>query len=339
VANAQIENGEDEGLDILAKPTKRGSPVYPFEMRRAGKMGGAMIEFIVTSKGIVTEPRSVAETDPAFGEAAVDAVAKWKFKPGMKKGKPVNSSLVVPIYFTLSNSGPDDWGAKIRAVLTGFPSKTSPEVAEQFQYTTPPKALNIQSPVWPWIDGVPVRDGKADVFYVIDARGQVAQARIVSASNDVFGKAAQAAVESWRFEPALRDGKPVPALGRRDVQFKLYLPSDASELRQFYGIKKGTAEFAMANELDAALKPIKRKAPQYPMTLFQERPAGTATIECIIDRNGRVCLPRIIEASQEEFGWSAATAAASWRFTPPTVEGKPVDVLVRIPFDFQGRKK
>ena len=94
----------------------------------------------------------------------------------------------------------------------------------------------------------------------------------------------------------------------------------------------------MANELDAALKPIKQKAPQYPMTLFQEGPAGSAVIECIVDRYGRVCLPRIIEASEEEFGWAAATAAVGWRFAPPTVKGEPVDVKMRIPFEFKGRK-
>ncbi len=73
-------------------------------------------------------------------------------------------------------------------------------------------------------------------------------------------------------------------------------------------------------------------APLYPMSLIEGRPAGSAVIECIIDRRGRVCLPRIISASEQAFGWSAATAMV--RFVPPKAKGKPVDVKVRIPFNF-----
>lgn len=335
--SAQIEKIDRE--PTMPEPIKRAEPRYPYDLRRAGMMGGAVVEFIVTAQGTVEEPYSVAETDPAFGEAATKAVAKWKFKPGTKHGKPINSRMFVPIYFTLKNSGNEDWNAKIQAVLTGFQRKSSPEVPSEFQYDKAPEPRRIQAPVWPWVDGVPVRNGKADIFFAINAKGHVEQASVVSATSEVFGKAAQAAVESWRFDPAELEGKPVPALGRRDVQFQLYLPKNASVLRLLRDIKEGTTHYATASELDAALYPYMRYAPEYPKSLFEEKPAGTAVIECIVDGRGRVCLPRIVEASQEEFGWAAATAVAGWLFTPPTVKGLPVDVIVRIPFEFQGREQ
>jgi len=57
-------------------------------------------------------------------------------------------------------------------------------------------------------------------------------------------------------------------------------------------------------------------------------------IEFIIDRDGRCRLPRVVSASQPEFGWAAAAAINQWVFAPPTKGGQPVDVKVNIPVDF-----
>jgi hypothetical protein len=39
---------------------------------------------------------------PMCGEAAsIVAVEKWRFKPAMKDGKPVETHMQVPLYFTL----------------------------------------------------------------------------------------------------------------------------------------------------------------------------------------------------------------------------------------------
>lgn len=333
-ANAQMVHADE--LDQPPQVIKQQRPSYPRDMRRAGQMGAAVVEFIVTKEGKVREPQSVAETHAVFGEEAVRTVAKWRFSPGIKEGQPAYARMVVPIFFTLSTSRGEELIGKIQAVITGFPPKSPPKVPEGFHYDTAPVPQRYQPPVWPWIDGVPVREGRADVFYGIDSAGRVVQARIVEATSDAFGKAAQAAVECWQFKPAGRDGQPVPALGRREVQFNLYLSPDAPELRHLRAIETGKANYAKANELDAQPKVIAREPARYPMALIQEGPDGSAVIECIIDRTGRVCLPRIVEASREEFGWAAATAASRWRFAPPTVNGQPVDVKVRIPFEFKG---
>ena len=37
-----------------------------------------------------------------FESAAVQAVSKWKFKPGRKGGRAVNTHMQVPIVFTLN---------------------------------------------------------------------------------------------------------------------------------------------------------------------------------------------------------------------------------------------
>ncbi len=329
-----VDEAVQETPPVVVKQVR---PHYPDEFRRNGTMGGAIVEFVITKEGDVLEPKSVSETHADFGKEAVKSVAKWKFKPATKYGRPINTYRGVPIYFTLEAVGDEDWPAKIQAVITGFPPQSPSGVPEEFRYDKAPDPLSVQAPVWPWENGIPVREGTADLFFAINAQGIVTQVKVISATNVAFGEAARAALECWKFKPAERDGKPVPALGRKEVQFKLYLPKDASELRLMKEIKKGRAHFAKVSELDKPLRRAYAQKPRYPMSLIEDQPPGTALIECIIDEDGRVCLPRIIEASEEEFGWAAATALLRFRFVPPRVKGEPVDVRVRIPFEFKGR--
>ena len=41
-------------------------------------------------------------TQREFESAAVQAVSKWKFRPGKKSGRAVNTHMQVPIVFTLN---------------------------------------------------------------------------------------------------------------------------------------------------------------------------------------------------------------------------------------------
>ena len=38
-------------------------------------------------------------TDPAFDQAAIDAVKQWKFEPGTRNGEKVQFKLRIPITF------------------------------------------------------------------------------------------------------------------------------------------------------------------------------------------------------------------------------------------------
>jgi protein TonB len=89
--------------DLDRQPTAvfQAAPAYPFEMKRTGIEGSVNVEFIVDSTGAVVHARALSSTDPRFEEAAVMGVLKWKFRPGMKAGRKVNSRMMVPIKFTI----------------------------------------------------------------------------------------------------------------------------------------------------------------------------------------------------------------------------------------------
>lgn len=93
---------EIASLDQQPMPKFQAKPVYPFEMRRAGINGEVWVDFIVDAKGDVLNAYAARSTRREFEESAVQAVNKWKFRPGKKAGGAVNVHMQVPIVFTLN---------------------------------------------------------------------------------------------------------------------------------------------------------------------------------------------------------------------------------------------
>lgn len=89
-------------LDQIPSPRFQAKPVYPFEMRRAGITGDVLVGFIVDSNGDVREAYAIRSTQREFEAAAVQAVSKWKFRPGKKGGRNVNTKMQVPIVFSIT---------------------------------------------------------------------------------------------------------------------------------------------------------------------------------------------------------------------------------------------
>jgi len=92
--------------DLDQQPQTRGmqaKPTYPFEMRRAGTSGEVMVLFIVDTNGDVRDAKVIHSTNREFEAAALQAVLKWKWKPGRKGGKAVAVRMQIPIVFDLSD--------------------------------------------------------------------------------------------------------------------------------------------------------------------------------------------------------------------------------------------
>ena len=71
-------------------PIVKVAPIYPQRALARGLEGWVLVEFTVTTTGTVRDAR-VVEADPpgVFDGAAVDAVMKFKYKPRVIDGRPV----------------------------------------------------------------------------------------------------------------------------------------------------------------------------------------------------------------------------------------------------------
>ncbi len=94
---------DPKDLDKVPVATSRPAPRYPFEMKRIGVSGTAVLRFVVDSRGDVSEVEVVAADYPEFGKAAAEAMLKWKFKAGMKNGRRVSTRMEMPMAFSLAH--------------------------------------------------------------------------------------------------------------------------------------------------------------------------------------------------------------------------------------------
>lgn len=92
-----------KNLDQQPVAKVQQKPAYPFEMRRAGINGEVTVQFIVDTNGDVRDPFVVKSSQREFEAAAIQAVSKWKFRPGRRGGRSVNTRMVVPMVFSLNN--------------------------------------------------------------------------------------------------------------------------------------------------------------------------------------------------------------------------------------------
>lgn len=90
-------------LDQIPVAQSQMPPNYPYEMRRAGITGEVNVGFIVDLNGVVRDAYVINSTHREFEAPAVQAVSKWRFRPGRRGGKAVNTRMSVPIVFSIND--------------------------------------------------------------------------------------------------------------------------------------------------------------------------------------------------------------------------------------------
>lgn len=71
-------------------PIVKVAPVYPRRAQTRGIEGYVLLEFIVTATGSVRDPRVVESKPPGiFDSAAMQAALKFKYKPKVVNGEPI----------------------------------------------------------------------------------------------------------------------------------------------------------------------------------------------------------------------------------------------------------
>jgi TonB family protein len=97
VAEADVMPQIIGGIYELQKNIK-----YPEKARKTGIEGKVFVKVFVDEHGNVAGTKIMKSAGEDFDEAAMTAIQKLKFTPGMVKGKAVKIILVIPIQFKLS---------------------------------------------------------------------------------------------------------------------------------------------------------------------------------------------------------------------------------------------
>ena len=90
-------------VDTPPRATHRAPAMYPFGAKRKGIQGKVLIRCLVGLDGIATKHQIlVSEPRDVFDQAALAAVQKWRFKPGVLDGQAVPTWIRVPFVFKLN---------------------------------------------------------------------------------------------------------------------------------------------------------------------------------------------------------------------------------------------
>jgi TonB family protein len=329
----------DGRLDVPAKVMKQGKLEYPeiltHDRERMFK-GSAVLQFVVNEKGEVLNPRIGQVTHPAFVPPALDALFKTKFSPATSGGVPVASQFTYVFNFTVQLSIA---GHIYEAGLDPFtlPKETPPECPPQYRYDTAPRPVIVCEPVYPRDLLLAGEKGDATILFIVDETGRVAESKVLAATKPEFGAAMRAAVEAWRFTPPYFEHRTTSTIVSRTQHFSPFTPdleSDDETGRVLRLVRAGGQKLVDASTLTGMPKLRYGPPPVYPTALEGRGAPGEAQVEFVIDRKGRVRLPRIISASHPLFGWAAVTAVQQWYYEPPQVTGHAVDLRVVLPVKF-----
>jgi protein TonB len=89
-------------VDHAPRVLRSFPPNYPYLAKRDNIEGWVVLRFVVDTEGAATKAVvTAAEPEGIFEEAALKAVARYKFKPALKKGEAVNCIVTQRVQFSL----------------------------------------------------------------------------------------------------------------------------------------------------------------------------------------------------------------------------------------------
>ncbi|MCP1728457.1 TonB family protein [Natronospira proteinivora] len=109
-----------------------------------------------------------------------------------------------------------------RRVIDEEPSSTADDIRRGLVENQDLKPLRIEAPRYPTRAYRSNIEGFALVSFVVDEYGETREVRVVDSSpGDIFDRSAKEAVESWRFEPRVVDGRPVSTEVTEVIDFEM----------------------------------------------------------------------------------------------------------------------
>ena len=96
-AFAQDADGALTKFDKVPIPVRTPPPQVPDGLK--GTSGIVSVIVVIDEKGDVAQVTVSKSTEAGFEQPAVDALKKWKFKPGEVGGQAVKAKITIPIHF------------------------------------------------------------------------------------------------------------------------------------------------------------------------------------------------------------------------------------------------
>jgi TonB family protein len=220
---AQTAGGTDQTAPIqMGQPIHAVGPKLPKELRK--KNVTAVLSGTISATGDFGE-LDVLNGDPAFTDIALDAVRQWRYSPPMQDGKAVDAKEYVVISA--------DHGKVLSSVKPEVPVPTQPREPLKELFASErlfrlgatlkaPKVLNAPNPNYSELARRAKYQGVTALGVIVGPDGNPQDVWVVKKLGLALDRKAIDVVRTWKFEPATRDGEPVPVLINVEIMFRLY---------------------------------------------------------------------------------------------------------------------
>ncbi|MFA7420686.1 MAG: energy transducer TonB [Melioribacteraceae bacterium] len=201
----KADKGKWEELKEYPKPISPIQPEYPQVAKLAGIEGKVYVEALISEKGNVVNTKILKSEHESLIMAAVDAIVKTKFSPGISKdNKKVQTWVVIPISFKL-----DDKEKKSDTTLKAPDNETDPEMNTFQEVEKLPEMVEAATPDYPEEAKKNKITGKAFVKVLVDKEGNPKKAVVIKSDNELFNQPAIDAALKSKFTPAMQAYKPI----------------------------------------------------------------------------------------------------------------------------------
>jgi len=149
---------------------------------------------------------------------------------------------------------------------------------------------------------------------IVRKDGTVSVTRIVKGLDSGLDANARAALEQWRFSPAMRQGRSVDVRAVIDIEFSVLLE--------------------VGDEVEP---PVENQCPkpEYTDDARQSRISGVVGLQFVVDYEGRATVRNLVHSLGHGLDESARSAMEKCHFSPATRNGRPVSVLMESDYPFE----
>jgi protein TonB len=108
-----------------------------------------------------------------------------------------------------------------------------------------------------------------------------------------------------------------------------HIRSSGSKLAEQFG------KIFNLSDLDRVPEPVLQPAPIFPVAMRRDALSARVAVEFIVDVNGRVLDPVVIESSHHGFDDAALAGVSRWKFRAGIKSGRKVNTRMRVPIVFK----
>lgn len=194
--------------------------------------------------------------------------------------------------------------------------------------------------------GQGITRGHVVVAVSVNETGKLDDWLVLEYSQEALARSAVHALQGWRFTPARLDGQPARATTELRIDFSVegvVITSNITE--RFFadmfdnlGERRSAYRPCRPGELDHLPARLAGETPHYATAAEKDGVRGSVDVHFYINEQGEVRLPSVRTGSHPYLMEQAVEAVRTWKFEPPTHQGRPVLVAVAQKFEFGGAK-